>query len=130
MTDEAEVAEASEFKRLRVYIAGPITGKKDLNKHSFAAAEVCLREAGHIPVNPHKLHDGREDLSYGEYMKTDLKALLECDAVHMLPGWGASRGAKLERDVSWLCDIPLVRINGKLRTEDPYPFVIGDGNEE
>ena len=76
---------------LRVYIAGPITGMFVLNAPAFEAAADMLRAAGHEPVNPHTLHGGRLDLSHGEYMRTDLRALLDCDAIHMLPGWGRAR---------------------------------------
>lgn len=110
---------------MKVYIAGPITGQPNWNRTSFTAAEERLIEAGHDPVNPHKLHNGRTDLSHGEYMRTDLRALLDCDAIHMLPGWGRSKGARVEREVAWICGITSVRIDGKPMKDDPYPYQTG-----
>lgn len=36
-------------------------------------------------------------------MRADLKALLECEAIVMLPGWQASQGACLEYNVALEC---------------------------
>ena len=36
-------------------------------------------------------------------MRADLRALLGCDAVYMLPGWRGSRGATVEHAVAGAC---------------------------
>jgi len=33
-------------------------------------------------------------------VRNDIKKMLECDEVHMLPDWQESRGAQLERDIA------------------------------
>lgn len=38
----------------------------------------------------------KREPTYFEYMKVDIKAMLECDAVLMLPGWIFSKGAMIE----------------------------------
>lgn len=90
---------------MRVYIAGPMTGKPEWNFPAFDAAAECLRQRGHEPVNPADLdraigfdpsancvsHDFLRDA-----MKRDLAAVCDCDAIAMLPGWEQSGGARVE----------------------------------
>lgn len=85
---------------MRVYIAGPMTGLPGFNYPAFGAAAEMLRGAGHCVVNPAELHDGDTGRDYAHYLRAGLRALLECDAVVMLPGWELSKGATLERRVA------------------------------
>jgi hypothetical protein len=80
----------------RIYIAGPMTGLPEYNFPAFHAAAERLRHAGWEPVNPAENFDGRTDLPREDYLRADVKLLIECDAVAMLNGWEDSRGAKLE----------------------------------
>jgi len=80
-----------------IYIAGPMTGIPDLNFHAFEAAEKKLKELGHIVRSPHRI---KQCCTYEEYLRVDLKLLLTCDTIAMLPGWNKSNGAKKERIVS------------------------------
>ena len=80
----------------RIYIAGPMTGLPEYNFPAFHAAAERLRQAGWEPVNPAENFDGRTDLPREDYLRADVKLLIECDAVAMLSGWEDSRGAKLE----------------------------------
>jgi len=84
---------------MRIYISGPITGKPDYNKHRFNEVEDWLRSIGHDPVNPQTLTTGYSE-TWEYYMRIDLKAMLDCDAIIMLEGWQESRGAKLEHDLA------------------------------
>jgi nucleoside 2-deoxyribosyltransferase len=105
----------------RVYLAGPMSGHPDFNAGLFHAGEVYARDKGWEPVNPHNakpVHDG--DCPAGEtfttgngthpyqcWMRADLKLLLDCDGVLMLPGWSRSRGAAMEEQVADICGIPI-----------------------
>ena len=80
----------------RIYIAGPMTGLPEYNFPAFHAAAERLRQAGWKPVNPAENFDGRTDLPREDYLRADVKLLIECGAVAMLSGWEDSRGAKLE----------------------------------
>lgn len=80
----------------RVYIAGPMTGYPDCNFQAFHAAAERLAAAGWAVFNPAENFGGRKDLPREEYLRLDLAALAQCDAIAMLPGWEDSRGAKLE----------------------------------
>jgi hypothetical protein len=81
---------------MKCYISGRITG---LPEHVYrqmferGCKEVMLK--GLAPVNPVTLPDNHEK-TWKAYMKADLKALKECDAIYMLTNWPESRGAKIE----------------------------------
>lgn len=106
---------------MRVYISGPITGMVDRNQAAFVEAADMLRDLDHDPVNPQLIqpeHDGEcrgayvegHDHRYGCFMRADLKALLDCDAITMLRGWEASPGARCELDVARLCSLVIMEL--------------------
>ena len=51
--------------RVRVYIAGPMTGYKNFNREAFHNAEEELKREGHTVLNPAVLPDG---LTQPQYM--------------------------------------------------------------
>jgi hypothetical protein len=85
---------------MKLYVSGPMTGIKDFNYPAFTLACRVLRECGHDVVSPHEvahLDNGvAGSLSWKDYLKGDLAVLLPCAGIVLLPGWSASRGAKLE----------------------------------
>ena len=94
---------------MKVYISGPITGVPNGNQTAFDQAAAKLLDRGHDPVNPHDLHAGAADTSWAGYMRRDIVALMGCDAVVVLDGWGNSRGARIERELAerlglWVAD--------------------------
>ena len=85
------------LKTTKVYISGPISGKKDGNQSAFYAAAIKIIEEGAFPVNPHDVtHFLPPGSSWVAYMKADIPALCEADEIYMLRGWWRSRGARLE----------------------------------
>ena len=85
----------------KVYIAGPMSGYEEFNFPAFNRVEELLRESygyKHV-VNPAKLHS-TTDLPWVEFLKQDLRELIDCDAVFLLKGWEKSRGATLEAFVA------------------------------
>lgn len=109
----------------RVYIAGPIARKPDGNRKAFGLFADAARQRGWIPVNPHDLdhsHEGQctgaevpringeidPDHKYGCYMRADLLGMLDCEAAIFLPGWAASAGAQVERQVAQICGLTIV----------------------
>lgn len=86
---------------MKVYISGPITGLHFEQNvvPVFAAAQLEIEEAGHEAVNP--LNNGiAHEAAWSIRMRADLKMMLDCDMIYMLPGWMNSRGARLEFQVA------------------------------
>ena len=92
---------------MKVYISGPITGYPNGNAEAFGDAEDSIRWSGHEPVNPHKLtHDHGK--TWAEFMREDIKALLDCQAIFMLKGWWHSKGAVIENKLAQELGIILI----------------------
>jgi len=91
----------------RIYIAGPMTGYPDHNFPAFCEAAKRFREAGWEVVNPAENFGGDTSLPREAYMRCNIAAIAQCDAIAMLPGWQNSRGATLERDVAIECGLAL-----------------------
>lgn len=85
---------------LRVYISGPMTGRPNLNKPAFYAAANLLSESGHHPVNPAEVCAQIGATEWTDCMRADIKALCDCDAIALLPGWEMSQGAQLELHIA------------------------------
>lgn len=81
-----------------VYLSGPMTGLPELNFPAFHEAAARLRGQGLTVVNPAEINPGA-DKSWHACMRADIKALCDCDAIALLPGWQRSDGAHLELHV-------------------------------
>lgn len=83
----------------RIYVAGPMTGLPEFNYPSFNAEADRLRAAGWHVENPadHGLVEGAE---WADYLRYDIGRMATCEAIHLLPGWQASRGAQLEHHIA------------------------------
>lgn len=80
----------------KVYISGKITGLDyEVAKSNFKKAQEKLINEGFIVLNPMEL-EHNHDLSWENYMRIDLIAMLDCTHIYMLNGWGNSRGAYIE----------------------------------
>lgn len=97
-----------------VYISGPISGHapnttREERKERFNKCERWIND--HLPewkvVNPLKVGacvDGAcgdfDGHSWECWLRFDLKAMLDCDAIVLLPSWEDSAGALLEKQVA------------------------------
>lgn len=79
---------------MKVYISGPITGVDNYEKN-FSGAETKLKALGLKVINPADPSHGLED-NWENYMKRDIKMLMDCDAIYMLDNWKTSPGAVIE----------------------------------
>jgi hypothetical protein len=98
-----------------------------LNKKAFSDAAQKLRDAGHVVINPHDLDDlhnkgPSEDDYVISIVRRDLQALLECDAIYMLPGWQQSIGARAEYHAAIFAELEIM--NPPNRNKE-YPVVRG-----
>lgn len=119
---------------MKIYLAGPMRGYKDFNFPAFFAATEKLRSEGHVVFNPAE----RDVNSYGaEGLKTEkgdeaevskklgfegLTLARQCflhdtqficaeaDAIYLLPGWEASKGAKAERALGEAIGLKVVEL--------------------
>ena len=83
----------------RLYLSGPMTGLPGLNFAAFNTAALALRAQGFVVVNPAEINpDGA--MPWHLCMRADIKALCDCDAIVLLPGWERSQGAALELHVA------------------------------
>ena len=93
-----------------LYLAGPYSGDIDQNIATARAVAISVWEAGHVAICPH-LNNARFEndcsLSYDDYIQGDLKIILRCDGVLMLPDWEKSVGARQERLYAISLDIPV-----------------------
>lgn len=102
---------------MKIYIAGPMTGLPQNNFPAFDAAATKLREWGHEVVSPAELDDPSDralamsDMpatkTWGDFLARDVKLIADggIEAIAFLPGWGNSRGARLEAYIALMCGI-------------------------
>jgi hypothetical protein len=79
----------------RIYIAGPMTGIPDHNFPLFNEVAAKLRAADWEVINPAE-HGVVEGAVWADYLRYDIKKLMDCGAIYLLPGWEQSKGASLE----------------------------------
>ena len=66
----------------------------------FEEAEKKIVEFGYKPINPMKEVPKQLDFEWIDYIKFDIKILMDCDLIYMLPNWKDSKGAKIEHDLA------------------------------
>ncbi len=118
----------------RIYISGPMRGLPDMNRRAFWNAAHYLRGFGHDVVNPHEINGSWEIRMEerglkprgADYLERDIRELLHCDAIVLLPGWENSVGARCELAVAFTLNIEVMTFNMAGRGtlgETPPPFV-------
>lgn len=93
---------------MKIYIAGPISGKSRPELiSSFGVAADDLRDLGHSVVNPVDMSGW--GLSWEAYMRIAETILRsgEIDGILMLEGWERSKSARLEHAWAMLDKIPI-----------------------
>jgi len=88
---------------VRIYVAGPMSGRVDGNAARFGAACQWLRDCGHEAINPHDIDaqagvaaDWSQPIPVSarqQAMRRDIPVLATCDAVLLIHDWWNSQGA-------------------------------------
>lgn len=104
LTDGEDISD--KVKGKKVYLSGPITGKKNY-KGLFLYVEELIKLCDVFRVfNP--ASQIPDSLDYEQAMKQCVAALAEYEAIVMLPGWHTSKGARLEHDIALACGINII----------------------
>lgn len=85
---------------LRTYISGPMTGIEHFNFPAFNAEAAKLRAMGVEVINPAEHGEDDPTMQWSDYLRKDIRLLMDCNAIHMLPGWTKSKGAMLEYHIA------------------------------
>jgi hypothetical protein len=95
---------------LKIYLSGAITGYPNFKEY-FARYEAELRSKGAADIFNPAATAWSKDVKWEACMKYDLKVLVDCDCVVLLPNWRTSRGAGLEIYVAKSIGIRVVEFN-------------------
>lgn len=94
------------MSKKKIYISLPITGRDfDEVESEILYVSGVLEMKGYRVVTPIDF-DVNPDLDkpYHELLGNDIKALMECDAICLFPGWEKSKGCRLEHFAAKLWD--------------------------
>lgn len=98
-------------KATKIYISGKISGIESEAFELFLKAQYALQAKGYQVINPFFLpHE--HDKSWHSYMKADIKALCDCDAIYMLGNWADSKGAIIENTIAMYLGLKVHYENG------------------
>lgn len=105
----------------RLYVAGPMSGLPQNNYPAFNAASVELQRKGYDVVNPAEVSiAGMKRVHYVDLLRADLKGLLQCDGVAVLPGWERSVGATNEVRNARLLKMPVRAVSDWISSSTDY----------
>ncbi len=91
----------------KIYIAGKVTGEpKHKTCLKFAMAKKEIEALGFEAVNPLEIV-GDFKTPWDVAMKICIKALVDCDAIVLLPDWADSKGARFEHEIAENLDMPI-----------------------
>lgn len=88
-----------------LYVAGPMSGYPDANMPLFNEVSERLRDVGFKVVSPAEVH--LERCHYLDLIRADLKVMLDCHAVAVLPDWWNSPGARNEVNLAGFLKMPI-----------------------
>ena len=102
-----------EHRRLRVYVAGPISG--NVFENVFAAIRMGKRMVmdGLAPYVPHFdafMFPAPDEVSWNAFLEWDLEWVAQTEAMFMMPWWETSKGAALERSRAEALGIPVFAV--------------------
>ena len=99
----------ADIKGKRVYLSGPITNVKNYKGLFMFVEELAALDDAEQIYNPAAQIPASS--SWEQAMHRCLSEITNYDTVVLLPGWNASRGARLESDVALACGIHVVNLS-------------------
>jgi hypothetical protein len=103
-----------------------MTGVPEFNIPMFHAAAKRLCETGFSVINPAEEDDlkgvDKSTMGWVGYMRRDIRMLMDCDGIALLPGWWKSPGAKLELYVARTLGMDVL----DAESGDPIPRALQD----
>ena len=105
-----------------LYLSGPMTGLKDKNFPAFMKAAIKLRAKKYRVVNPAELNIGDPQATWEACLVRDIKEMMKCRAVALLPNWRKSRGAKLEVYIAKALSWPIHSVDFYLKRRYKWNF--------
>jgi len=95
----------------KIYIAGKVSGEPIAScTKKFRLAQKEIESMGFDGINPFEVVMDFK-ATWNVAMKKCVKALIDCDAMVILPCWQDSKGAKIERQLAEDLDIPIFNYN-------------------
>lgn len=90
---------------MKIYLSIPISGfnlAKQREKADLIKAR--LSRKGHTVVSPFDIY-ACNNPTYADYICSDLRAMMDCDAVFMCKGWRDSCGCNIEHNTASVMDM-------------------------
>lgn len=106
---------------MKIYIAGMVTGAGSFAQITmkFGATQLELQKHGHEVINPLEVVSTWYDQEPRDYrylqtpwpicMRLCIAALMGADAIYLLPDWIGSRGARIERSLAVMLEMPVCK---------------------
>lgn len=88
---------------MKIYISGKITNDPNYKEKFEKAVHKIIEQGNEMFKTEEEIQMFNpasitlpDNATWNDYMKYDLKILIDCDAIYMLKGWHESKGANLE----------------------------------
>ena len=106
---------------MRLFLSGPMTGIPLFNWPEFDRWTAILRAEGNEVWSPAENdrakgidpNDRITQAQLYELVRDDLRALVDCEGIALMPGWQRSTGARRERDAADWCGLRVVYLEDR-----------------
>lgn len=104
---------------MKLYVAGPMTGIEGFNFPAFRSSAALLRAAGFEVLDPSRRGSNIPGYEWVDYMRHDIRDVLDVDGIATLPGSHNSRGARIQIRLAEELGIPVRPVADWLAAEVP-----------
>ena len=93
---------------MKLYLSSKMTDLPDNNEPAFYTMEKLLQDLG---INPARLSKKvkKKNPGWVDFMRVDIKGLMDCEAVVCFGDYGNSKGSMLEQVIAKSLEIPIYR---------------------